>query len=223
MSAKNLLKNQNISARNVKANKIIARGAEAIIYITDNKIVKERVLKQYRLKELDTKLRGSRTRKEGKLLHMIPSLAPEVYAVDEENMSITMEYIQGILLRDYLDNVSSSEQIDIMKIVGGHIARLHAQDIIHGDLTTSNMIYIKDRVKFIDFGLGFISARYEDKAVDLHLFHKALESSHIAISKKCFDAILVSYQKDYNAAFMVLKQYAHVEKRGRYKRKQFTM
>ena len=90
--------------------------------------------------------------------------------------------------------------------------------IIHGDLTTSNMILEKE-IKFIDFGLSFFSTKDEDKAVDLHLFRQALESRHHTMWEKCFEAALKGYRLgnvDYSS---VLTRLEKVESRGRNKLK----
>jgi TP53 regulating kinase-like protein len=99
--------------------------------------------------------------------------------------------------------------------LGENIAVLHQNDIIHGDLTTSNMILKNNKIYFIDFGLGFQSARIEDKAVDLHLLRQALESKHFKHWQTLFDAVLLGYKKLGNEA--VLLQLKKVESRGRYK------
>ena len=48
--------------------KEIARGAEAVIFLEDNKIIKNRIKKNYRIDELDRKLRINRTKREINLL-----------------------------------------------------------------------------------------------------------------------------------------------------------
>ena len=102
--------------------------------------------------------------------------------------------------------------------IGKQLAKLHDNDIIHGDLTTSNLILNKkeDKVYFIDFGLGFHSSRVEDKAVDLHLIKQALEAKHPTIHEQAYQAIVKGYKKSKNAK-ATLTQLEKVEKRGRYK------
>src|SRR3989344_338537 len=144
--------------------KIICQGAEAILYQEKNKLIKERIPKTYRIKEIDDKLRKFRTRREGKFLE------------------------------DILDGLSISERNKICRQIGQEISKLHEQNIIHGDLTTSNMIYYKDKIYFIDFGLSFFSHKIEDKAVDLHLLKKALQSKHYKHFESTFKTILSSYK-----------------------------
>jgi Kae1-associated kinase Bud32 len=94
---------------------------------------------------------------------------------------------------------------------------MHDKDIIHGDLTTSNMI-LKEKVYFIDFGLGFNSTRIEDKAVDLHLLRQAFESKHYKHFEEFFKEVLEGYKLSKNWK-EVLNRLEKVEMRGRYKRK----
>jgi len=95
---------------------------------------------------------------------------------------------------------------------------LHNHLIIHGDLTTSNMILNKE-IYFIDFGLSFFSEKAEDKAVDLHLLKEGLESKHYRIWEECFRCALEAYRKEANKSSETLKRLEIVEKRGRYRAK----
>src|SRR3989344_5659860 len=160
--------------------KIISRGAEAILYLKDKHLVKERIKKNYRLNEIDSKLRKYRTRSETKLLEKSASLidVPKVINFSDKDMKIVMEHIKGYLLKDIINSLDNRKLKEILINVGTQIALLHDNDIIHGDLTTSNMILKDNKVYFIDFGLGFISNKIEDKAVDLHLLKQALQSKH---------------------------------------------
>jgi len=193
---------------------IIAQGAEAILRKEGNKLVKERVKKNYRLKEIDDKLRKLRTRQEGKLLEKIDN-GPKIFKVDDKNMIIEMEFIDGDLLKNVLDDLKDRDKICLK--IGENLAKMHDKDIIHGDLTTSNMILKNNEVYFIDFGLGFISNKIEDKAVDLHLLRQALESKHYKHFKESFENVLKGYikSKDYERVIERLKK---VEGRGRYKK-----
>jgi len=194
--------------------KIICQGAEALLYLKNNKLIKERIPKSYRIKEIDDKLRKFRTRREGKILEKAQINVPKVFKIDDKDMKIEMEFIPGKLLKDILDDLSISERNKICKQIGEEISKLHEQNIIHGDLTTSNMIYYQDKIYFIDFGLSFFSHKIEDKAVDLHLLKQALESKHYKHFESSFKTILSSYKNK-----EVLSRLQIVEKRGRYKRK----
>ena len=129
-----------------------------------------------------------------------------------------MEYIKGDLLKDRLDDYNKEKMLKVCKEIGEEVAGLHDKNIIHGDLTTSNMILKDDKVYFIDFGLGFFSAKEEDKAVDIRLFKQALESKHYKHFDICFNAFLQGYKKSENSK-QVLARLDKVELRGRYKRK----
>lgn len=196
--------------------KLIAQGAEAKLFRSENKSVKERIKKSYRLKQIDEKIRKSRTKREAKMLKKL-NFVPKVLYVDEKKKIIEMEFIDGKLVKDVLDNVNKEKRKEICKKIGKNIAELHNLNIIHGDLTTSNFIFNK-KVYFIDFGLSFISNRVEDKAVDLHLLKQALESKHYRHFEECFGFVLDGYKKvkDFEK---IVNRLGKVESRGRYKRK----
>lgn len=210
--------------------KILFQGAEAKIIFSNNLIIKKRVKKSYRIPELDEKIRKLRTRAEAKLLEKASKIisVPKVIKSDnlypkghkkvtsEKSKEILMEFIKGKKLSKYLDNFPEKQQLKIFRQVGENISKLHDLNIIHGDLTTSNMILKNNNLYFIDFGLGFISPKIEDKAVDLHLLKQALEARHFKNWEKLFGEVIKSYKKS-EKADLVLRQLEKVEKRGRYK------
>jgi len=196
---------------------IIGQGAEAVLYKEDNKVLKDRISKDYRQKDLDTSLRKARTRREAKVLSKLKEIGvpgPELLDMDDKDMRISMSFINGNKLRDVLHN----NPVELSKEVGRKVAKLHANDIIHADLTTSNMI-LDNEIHFIDFGLSFFSAKEEDKAVDLHLLERALESKHFQVYPQCFQIVLKSYQEYCPEANQVIKRLETVKTRGRNKKK----
>ncbi len=198
--------------------RIIKQGAEAILYKNNNELIKERIKKDYRLRQIDEKLRRTRTRSEAKLLEKARVInVPRIIKVDEKNNKIIMEFINGELLKDILDKLNKKILIKICREIGRNIALLHDNDIVHGDLTTSNMILRDEKVYFIDFGLGFISRKVEDKAVDLHLMKQALESKHYKIFYVAYKSVIDGYKKSKDFK-EVIKRLENVESRGRYKR-----
>lgn len=197
--------------------KILQRGAEAIIYLDGKKVIKDRIKKSYRNKELDERIRKQRTKSELKLLEKANKIiaSPKPNFSPEKN-KIEMPFIDGKKLSDNLDKFSLKEQKLICRKIGENTAKLHENSIIHGDLTTSNMILKNNKVFFVDFGLGFISNKIEDKAVDIHLFKEALEAKHFKNWEPQFDEFLKGYQK-YPEHKKVLEQMKKVELRGRYR------
>ena len=197
--------------------KLIAQGAEAKLFLEDDKILKNRFRKTYRLQELNSRLRGSRTRRESKVLEKLAAInfpAPKLIRNDEKE-NIVMEKLNGKLLKEALND---SIYNNLCAEIGRKIAVLHNHSIIHGDLTTSNMILSKE-IYFIDFGLSFFSDKAEDKAVDLHLLKEALESKHYKIWEECFKCALEAYKKEAKGSNETLKRLEAVEKRGRYRAK----
>jgi len=191
--------------------KILGKGAEATIYFGKNKAIKERLKKNYRIKELDKHLRKTRTRREAKILEKITIKAPRLISTDRER-KIEMEFIKGDKIRDLLDKKPS-----LAIEIGEKVAAIHDSDIIHGDLTTSNMI-LKEEIYFIDFGLSTFSKKIEDKAVDIHLFKQALESKHYKVFEEAYKHFLKGYSKSKNYK-ETIDRLKVVEERGRYKKK----
>lgn len=193
----------------------ISSGAEAIIFRDGDAIVKERVVKDYRLKQIDDSLRKFRTRREAKVLGKLNDLGvrvPKLISMCDKNMKINMEFVSGSKLRDVLTIEHGHE-------IGKMLAFMHKNDIIHGDLTTSNMILRSGELYFIDFGLSAFSSKVEDKAVDLHLLSRALESKHNSIFEACFEAVLKGYSSNYTDFSPVLLRLEKVAGRGRNKGK----
>ena len=128
--------------------KLIAEGAEAKIYLENDLIIKERIPKDYRIKTIDDSLRKSRTRKELKILDKASNIinVPKLHSSSsEKDFKIVMEFIDGKKLAESLDSFSDKERVSICHEVGKQAAIMHNNNIIHGDLTTSNMI-LKDKV-----------------------------------------------------------------------------
>lgn len=196
---------------------IIAQGAEAIIILNKKQVTKKRISKSYRLKELDEKIRKRRTRGEAKLLKKASELIdiPKIISDNESSKEIVLEYIEGQKLSEYLDKFPLAKQKTIMKKIATSLAKLHDKDLIHGDLTTSNLILKDNKVYFIDFGLGFVSKRLEDKAVDIHVLKEALEAKHFKNWKELFKEFLNNY--DPKEKELILTQLEKVESRGRYR------
>jgi Kae1-associated kinase Bud32 len=194
--------------------KIIQQGAEAVISLEKEEIVKFRIPKSYRIKEIDEKLRNRRTKSEAKIIQKLQETipVPRIKSVLEKENKIIMEEIKGKKLSENLENLDYKK---ISRLIAGDLTKLHDKGIIHGDLTTSNMIFKNDKVYLIDFGLGFHSEKIEDKAVDLHLLKQALEAKHYTIAEECFKIILENYKAKNSKE--ITKRIETIEKRGRYR------
>src|SRR3989344_4394899 len=197
---------------------IIAQGAEAVLWLDKQKILKERVTKGYRFPELDRKIRAFRTRREAKVLQRLADIdfpAPKLQEFSDQRMSLTIDFIQGPKLKDVL---KQSNAKTLAQGIGENVAKLHTNNIVHGDLTTSNMILNKEKINFIDFGLSQFSDKIEDKAVDLFLLDRALASAHGEIYPEVFETALEMYKKYNQDAGKVLEQLQKVKARGRNKK-----
>ncbi len=150
---------------------------------------------------------------------------PQLTKISE--FDLEMEFLDGVKLRDYLENCQKGGACKMhakcmhqvsCQLAGIQTAKVHKSGIYHGDLTTSNMILVKDKLYLIDFGLGDYSLRVEDFAVDLHIFKECLASKHNAVWEGCWQSFLEGYNSiDAGFAKNVLKRLKAVEARGRYK------
>lgn len=196
---------------------LLAKGAEADIYLDDGEVVKERVKKEYRTEELDERLRLSRTRREAKLLSLARRSGvstPLIRDVLPEEHTINLSYIEGKKLKDEVPKLKNLREVFTQ--VGRQVGRLHSAHIIHGDLTTSNMLLSQGMVYFIDFGLGEVAESPEAKGTDLLVFKKSVHSSHYDREEEILESFFRGYRDNYEASGKVLERLKLMEKRGRY-------
>jgi len=242
-------------------------------YGVKRKITKHRIKKSYRHPTLDTQLRKRRTKSEYKILEKASKIINIPKLISTNNIDIIeMEFIKGDKLSTNLNDYPTEKEIKlsqnnsntikrvggrvlhsvakkltqekIAQLIGEEIAKLHDANIIHGDLTTSNMILVNpkkisldnniansegvseraggileksSKIYLIDFGLSYISQKIEDKAVDIHLLKQSLEAKHFQNYENLIKAFLKGYKNSENYQ-QVLERLEAVEKRGRYKR-----
>ncbi|KAK4038429.1 EKC/KEOPS complex subunit BUD32 [Parachaetomium inaequale] len=240
---------------------LITQGAEGRLYKTTHLVpgrpcaLKYRPPKPYRHPTLDARLTKARISSEAKVLERcwregVP--VPAVYAMDPAAGWMMMEWIEGIPVRVGINEwlgerpedgaeISSSSQetdqtplVDLMKRIGTAIGALHKTGVVHGDLTTSNMMLrptrggqvdgcagdedkarvVEGDVVLIDFGLATQSMADEDRAVDLYVLERAFASTHPR-AEKLFAAVLQSYKETFKKAPSVLIKLEDVRMRGR--------
>ncbi len=218
-SDKKLLQNLNIQGE------IIRRGAEAVLihskWFNRDVLIKYRLPKNYRINEIDKKLRISRTIKEARTLIELFKFGipvPSIYEINPAMGLIVMQYISGNRLKDVIPNLSDKELGKIFREIGFWLAKIHQNDRMHGDLTTSNIIYTANReLFFIDFGLTESSIGIEEKAMDLHLFKRVISSTHGKYFPDLYDQFIQGYseveKKDQSEIISRINQ---IELRGRY-------
>jgi Kae1-associated kinase Bud32 len=201
---------------------IFRRGAEAEIRLGTWKgrrvIIKSRVVKGYRNAALDASLRHARTKNEARLIqearkHGVPT--PIIYDIDLQNAELVMEEIEGRRVKDALGSSDREEAERICTEIGRLVALMHRGGIVHGDLTTSNMILREGKIWFIDFSLGGRNAEVEEMGVDLHLLKEAFQSAH-SERFEMFEVVLASYKQHFPGAKQVIAKIKEIEDRGRY-------
>ncbi|KAG0646088.1 Atypical serine threonine kinase BUD32 [Hyphodiscus hymeniophilus] len=231
---------------------LITQGAEALLYRSTYLLpslqcaLKYRPSKPYRHPILDARLTKHRILSEARVLAKcrregVP--VPAVYALDEAAGWLMIEWIEGEVVRvklnewlkrrkeeGVMEGQDDGELVGLMGRVGGAVGRMHAVGVVHGDLTTSNLMLrprkgeengdavegkmLDGEVVLIDFGLSSQSTFDEDRAVDLYVLERAFGSTHPR-AESLFKEVLSAYGKSFKGASVVLKKLEDVRMRGR--------
>ena len=210
----------------VDSQTLLKKGAEASLFLASwhgrKVIVKARLPKRYRPSELDAKIRSYRTAHEPQLMHEAKKAGvptPTIFLVDMQNAAITMEFVEGKQVKQVLPHVSRKKQQELCVKIGVLIGKMHGRGVVHGDLTTSNMILTGEgKIFLVDFGLGEKNSEVEARGVDLHLMKRALQSTHYQFAEDCFRNVMKGYSsvlgKEDSAK--VFEKIREIERRGRY-------
>jgi TP53 regulating kinase-like protein len=210
----------------VESQTLLKKGAEASLFLASwhgrRVIVKARFPKKYRPAELDAKIRSYRTAHEPQLMHeakLVGVPTPRIFLVDMKNTAITMEFVEGKQVKQVLPPASHKERQELCVKIGELIGKMHKHGLIHGDLTTSNIILSGEgKIFLVDFGLGEKNAELEARGVDLHLMKRALQSTHCQFAEECFRNVLRGYSEILGGenAEKVFEKIREIERRGRY-------
>lgn len=238
------------------------QGAEALLYkshflTVDHNLpcaLKHRPSKPYRHAILDAKLTRHRILAEARVLVKLRRegvAVPAVYALDWEQGWMLAEWIDGGTIRSILDVwlprfVAQGDQSregeiaglwTLMHKIGRAVGRMHEVGVVHGDLTTSNLMLrpalerddhvigssnsqastaFDGNVVLIDFGLAQQSVQDEDRAVDLYVLERAFGSTHPK-TEGLFAEVLKGYGESYKTAKVALRRLEEVRMRGRKK------
>src|SRR6266850_1415322 len=201
----------------------IYQGAEATLtarlFLGRLVVVKHRKPKGYRLPALEATIARGRMRNEARLMRRARAAGvavPAVLDADPEEQSLALEYLGRHSLRTQYEGLPRADRLRAARSMGGAVGRLHAASIIHGDLTTSNMMRKGGRVHLIDFSLGHVSDKTEDRAVDLKAFKDSFVATHLAHATD-LSVVFDGYAKSLGPAGQkVIKQIASIERRRRY-------
>jgi len=210
-------------------------------------LLKYRFHKQYRHPSLDVSLTRARVAGEARALLRCLRCGvnvPGIRMVDAVEGVIGIEWIEGKSVRSLLpggaeEEIDEAEDIldeedadpllaygtsqeNLMSLIGTEIAKMHIADIIHGDLTTSNMMLrrpssssLVTELVLIDFGLAYNSNLIEDKSVDLYVLERAFSSTH-PDSEPLFASVLDAYQHKVGKEWSAIgKRLDDVRLRGR--------
>lgn len=214
---------------------LIKQGAEAKlykgVYLGKPTIAKERFIKEYRHESLDSFLTKERMKAEGRAIVRCKACGirtPSLYLVDFNRRTIFMEHFEySISLKDFIENSSESVLNKVSLDIGKILAAMHDHNIVHGDLTSSNILVVNKNdenkfddleelyLVFIDFGLAYLDCNTEDKGVDLYVLERALCSTH-SIAYKIFPKILEGYRNHCISTYReIFSKFEEVRTRGR--------
>ncbi len=200
---------------------LLKRGAEAELRRVEwhgrPAVEKVRLPKAYRHEKLDDELRRSRIRMEARLMGEARKLGlsvPTIYDVDLREHRIVMEFVDGPTVKEALQK-GLADPKPIALMIGRLAGTLHANGIVHGDLTTSNMLWRDGRIYLIDLSMGEKTDALEAQGVDLRLLKEAWTSAHFDLLD-LFDEVLVGYQEMYAGAEHAIAKLREIEERGRY-------
>src|SRR5256712_10682166 len=182
---------------------LLHRGAEADLSLATvgpwRVVVKRRVKKEYRNPSLDQQIRHDRTISEASVIHEAKTAGarvPSIVGVDIENNAIVMTHLAGTVARECLDDMGKSEAQKLLRSIGEQIGLLPTAGIVHGDLTTSNVIVSATGAPFIvDFGMSRRSIEPEDRGVDLHLLQRSIVASHNKNPSSMMNAMIRGYEQ----------------------------
>lgn len=207
---------------------LLFQGAESKVrlgkYNGEEAIWKERFPKKYRHPDLDKRLAKERTRSEVRNMTKIKERCPEIsftipkiLFTDDRNIIMTYVTNSETSCRFIEGAIKKETNIDwLFSAIGRIVGLIHKVGVIHGDLTTSNfLINQNNQVIPIDFGLSSHSTSPEDRAVDLYVLERALQTTHIKEEK--FQLILEEYRKTMHSPEneKVIKKLDDVRARGR--------
>lgn len=215
---------------------LIKQGAESRLhkglYLGMPTLIKERFEKRYRHPTLDYILMKERIKAETRAILKCKAVGirtPTLYLVDLRRRSIFMEYFEhSVTAKVFIFKANESLIEKLSSNIGNILGKMHSNNIVHGDLTTSNILVVNKRksdefymnyedlyLVFIDFGLSRTDSSAEDKAVDLYVLERAILSTHTT-NCNIFSNILAAYQKEYKKGSKeVLNRLEEVRARGR--------
>jgi len=202
------------------------RGAEADLSLSTvgpwKVVVKRRVRKEYRHPSLDDQIRRERTVSEASIIHEAKKAGakvPSIIGLDLDNHAIVMNHLDGRVARECLDDLGIVGARKLLRSIGEQIGLLHTAGIVHGDLTTSNVIMSPSGTPFIvDFGMSRRSVEPEDRGVDLHLLQRSLAASHSQNPSSMMNAMIRGYEQTAGkkVASNTWRKAREIARRGRY-------
>ncbi|MDG6898284.1 MAG: Kae1-associated serine/threonine protein kinase, partial [Nitrososphaerota archaeon] len=171
----------------------------------------------------DSAIRRQRTVREAEMIGRAKEAgveSPHLFFVDPVGATLVEEFVEGRRLKELADSGDVRTVTRLFERLGSAVAKLHGAGLVHGDITTANVILKGEVLVFIDFGLAMHSARLEDHAVDLRLIKETLTGAHSRIAGQGVEAMMRGYGSVAGDSRLkaVARQLRQIERRGRYAR-----
>ena len=229
---------------------LITQGAEALLYRTSfltpstPAALKIRLPKPWRHPALDARLTRQRVLAEARVLLKCARegvAVPAVLGVGCEEGWVAVEWVEGGTVKEAVrgrvvgdEEGAEAAMKDLMRRIGGAVGKLHSVGVVHGDLTTSNMMLrrrkggedggeevtgnaaLAGEIVLIDFGLAVQTVQEEDRAVDLYVLERAFGSTHPR-EEGMFGELLEGYRVAFKGSKGTLRRLEDVRMRGRKK------
>lgn len=202
------------------------KGAEAELLLSKvdswKVVLKRRIRKEYRHESLDNLIRKERTLTEAFAMSEAKAAGvkvPSIIGIEQETNTILMTHVDGTVVRDSLDGMKLADAVKLFRLLGAQIGLLHAAGMVHGDLTTSNIIVTQSGTPFIvDFGMSRRSVDPEDRGVDLHLLQRSISTSHLKDASLLVKALASGYRETAGETILESSwaKAREIARRGRY-------
>ena len=177
---------------------------------------------------LDSQLTKDRHRAEARSLlkcKQIGVRVPTMFLCDSTQFIIVMQNLsQASTAKDCINKLlgenNRDQLVKLAREVGGVVAKMHQAGLIHGDLTSSNILVEKTadstyQLSMIDFGLSSQEGSAEDKGVDLYVLERALLSTH-PNTEWLFQEMMDHYKLQYGKGMgEVVRKFEEIRLRGR--------
>lgn len=185
-------------------------------------VVKERRPKRYRHPAIDSRLTAERIVQEARLIPLARRAGvrvPAVLDVDLARSRLVLEFVPGPTAKEAIEATGRSakpaSKALLCREIGRMAGRLHSAGIVHGDLTTSNVIVSRSGPVLVDFGLARRAEDDESRGADLILLEHAFRGLHPE-QASLLEEVWKGYREAFTGAAGAMRHADVIRSRRRY-------